>query len=147
MIDPAVNNNERRSFFKYALFGVASLLATASSCEALLPGKDKEQHILSLSDGAEVLTDASRGSHFRLKTTQNFRLANPINAKDGQKIIWEIIQDGYGGHAIRLDDKFIISADLPKVALTKTPNKSDYMAGIYNALTDKWHVVAFIRGY
>jgi len=39
--------------------------------------------------------------------TNDFTLSNPTGAVDGQRIIWELIQDGTGSRLITLDTKFV----------------------------------------
>jgi len=147
MHDPDVKNAERRRFFKWTLLGTAALASAVGGAGSSLLSKEKDSMVSVLEDSAEVITDAAQGSHHRLKTSQDFRLANPVNAKDGQRIVWEIIQDEVGGRKMSLDNKFVFGTDLTKVELTPAAQKRDFLTAIYNQSVDKWHVVAFIRGY
>jgi hypothetical protein len=148
MADPQEMNTSRRSFFKWSLLGISTLAAsTLSNVAPLISGKEQEQAISILADTSTVITNASQGSHHRLTTSQDFLLANPINARDGQRIIWEITQDGIGRHRMTLDDKFVFGANFKNAVLSRAANKTDFLTAIYNAPADKWHVVAFVRGY
>lgn len=105
------------------------------------------QIVNTLTNAASVATDASLGNHFRLTTTQNFTLSNPTNATDGQRVVWEIIQDATGSRTIALDTKFSLGTDIAAVTLTTTASKRDFLIAIYSVVTDKWYVVGFVKGY
>lgn len=137
---------ERRSFFKWCLLSCSALLLGSVDGHAFTEKKPRPK-VITLKDDSNVLTDVSQGDHYRLTPTQHFTLDNPINGIDGQKVVWEIIQDSIGGRQISLGDKFILGTDLSKLELTKTPRKCDYMTAIYKENLDQWHVVAFIRGF
>lgn len=100
-----------------------------------------------LTDAATIATDASLGNHFRVTLGGNRTLGNPTNPTDGQRVIWEIIQDGTGTRTITLDTKFALGTDITAVTLTTTINKRDFMGAIYNSTADKWYVIALARGY
>lgn len=105
------------------------------------------QIVPTLTDAATVATDASLGNHFRVTLGGNRTLGNPTNVTDGQRIVWELIQDGTGSRTITLDTKFAFGTDLTGVTLTTTASKRDFLTAIYNIVEDKWYVVAFIKGY
>lgn len=105
------------------------------------------QIVPTLTDASSVATDASLGNQFRLTTTQSFTLSNPTNPTDGQRVVWEIIQDGTGSRVMTLGGKFAFGTDLTAATLTTTASKRDFITAIYNVVTDKWYVVAFIKGY
>jgi hypothetical protein len=103
--------------------------------------------VVTLTDGATIATDASLGNLFRVTLGGNRTLGNPTNAVDGQKITWELIQDGSGNRTISLDTKFALGSDITSVTLTTTAGKRDFLGAIYNSATDKWYVVSFVKGY
>lgn len=103
--------------------------------------------VATLTPGTTVATDASLGNHFRLTAAQNFTLSNPTNPVNGQKIVWEIIQDATGSRTITLDTKFALGTDIAAVTLTTTANARDFLGAVYNSTTDKWYVIAFTKGY
>lgn len=105
------------------------------------------QGVITLTDGATVNTDASLGNHFRLATTQNFTLANPTNSVDGQRIVWEITQDGTGSRVMTLGGNFKFGSDITAATLSTAANKKDFMTAIYNVGIGTWHVVGFVKGY
>lgn len=100
-----------------------------------------------LIDAAQIVTDANMGNHFRVTLGGNRTLANPTNPADGQKIVWEFLQDGAGSRTISLGSKFRLGTDVATVVLSLGAGKRDFMGCIYNATVDLWHVVTFVRGY
>jgi hypothetical protein len=102
---------------------------------------------VTLTDAATVATDASLGNHFRVTLGGNRTLGNPTNGTDGQKAMWEIIQDGTGSRTITLDTNFALGTDIASVTLTTTASKRDFLGAVFNAGTGKWYVIAFVKGY
>jgi hypothetical protein len=100
-----------------------------------------------LADASTIATDASLGNHFRVTLSGNRTLGNPTNPVDGQKIIWEFIQDVIGSRTITLGANFVLGTDIASTALTATANKRDFLGAVYNATTGKWYVIAFTKGY
>lgn len=102
---------------------------------------------VALTDAATIATDASLGNHFRVTLAGSRTLGNPTNPTDGQKIMWELIQDGSGLHTIALDTAFALGSDISSITLTTTASKRDFLGAVYNANTGKWYVIAFVKGY
>ena len=102
---------------------------------------------VALTDAATVATDASLGNHFRVTLGGNRTLGNPSNPTDGQRVIWELIQDGTGSRTITLDTAFALGTDITAVTLTTTASKRDFLGAVYNATLTKWLVIAFVKGY
>jgi hypothetical protein len=100
-----------------------------------------------LTDASTIATDASQGNHFRVILTGNHTLGNPTNPTDGQKVMWEIIQDGTGSRTITLDTQFALGTDIASITLTTTASKRDFLGAVYNATATKWYVIAFVKGY
>lgn len=94
-----------------------------------------------------IATDASLGTHFRVTLTGDTTLANPTNATDGKRVIWELIQDGTGSRHLATDTKFRLGSDVPAIAPSTTAGARDFLCAIYIAATDSWDVVTFVRGY
>lgn len=110
------------------------------------PG-DLNRVTVGLTDGTNIATDCSLGNTFRVTLGGNRTLSNPTNMTDGQKVIWEFIQDGTGTRTITLGSKFSFGADITAVVLTTTAGKRDFLGAIYNSTADKWYVLAFTKGY
>lgn len=102
---------------------------------------------VALTDATTVATNAALGDHFRVTLGGNRTLGNPTNAVDGQRILWEIIQDGTGSRTITLDTKFALGTDLTAVTLSTAAGKRDFLGAFYNSGTDKFYVTAFVKGY
>lgn len=102
---------------------------------------------VSLTDAATIATDASQGNHFRVVLGGNRTLGNPTNPTDGQKVMWELIQDSTGSRTITLDTAFALGTDISSITLTTTASKRDFLGAVYNATASKWYVIAFVKGY
>ena len=132
------------------LAGPASGAAAAPGWRALtqadVPRAPTVQALTDPGSGA-IATDASLGNHVRVTLTGNRTLSNPTNPTDGQRMVWELVQDGTGSRTITLDTKFALGTDISSITLTTTASKRDFLGAIYNATADKWYVVAFAKGY
>lgn len=102
---------------------------------------------VTLTDASTIATDASLSNHFRVTLGGNRTLGNPTNPTDGQRVVWELIQDGTGSRTITLSSAFALGTDITAVTLTTTLNKRDFLGAIYNTTAAKWYVVAFAKGY
>lgn len=102
---------------------------------------------IDLTDGATINTDASLGNHFRVVLGGNRTLANPTNLTDGQKLLYELIQDGTGNRTITLGSMFQLGTDVASITLSTGANKRDFMGCVYRASTSKLYVVGFSKGY
>ena len=102
---------------------------------------------VTLTDAATIATDASLGNHFRVTLGGSRTLGNPTNPTDGQKVIWELIQDATGSRTITLGSAFALGTDISSVTLTTTASKRDFLGAVYNSTASKWYVIAFTKGY
>jgi uncharacterized protein YvpB len=102
---------------------------------------------VALTDAATIATDASLSNQFRVTLGGNRTLGNPTNPTDGQKVMWEIIQDGTGSRTITLDTNFAFGTDIASITLTTAINKRDFLGAVYNSTAGKWYVIAFVKGY
>lgn len=100
-----------------------------------------------LADAVTVATDAALGNHFRVILGGNRTLGNPTNPTDGQKVVWEIIQDGTGNRTLALGSTFALGTDVSSVTLSTAAGKRDFIGAVYNAAAVKWYVLAFSKGY
>lgn len=97
--------------------------------------------------GGLIATDASAGNLFRSTLAGNRTLSNPTNPTDGQRVMWELKQDGTGSRVLTLGTKFRLGTDLPSVVLTTAAGKKDFVGAQYNLADDKWDVIALAKGY
>lgn len=102
---------------------------------------------VALTDQATIATDASLGNYFRVTLGGNRTLGNPTNALNGQKLLFEIIQDGTGGRTLALDTKFALGSDIATTTLTTTASARDFIGCVYNSTADKFYIIAFVKGY
>jgi len=124
----------------------ATKLASQQSIKAYVDDKTAYASI-ALTDTATIATDASLGDYFRVTLGGNRTLGEPSNPSDGQRVLWEFIQDGSGSRTITLNAIFALGTDISSVTLTTTPSKRDFMYAVYNSTADKWYVVGFVKGY
>jgi hypothetical protein len=103
--------------------------------------------VVALTDAATIATDASLANHFRVTLGGNRTLGNPTNPTNGQKVVWELIQDATGSRTITLDTNFALGTDISSVTLTTTASKRDFLGAVYNSTSGKWYVIAFVKGY
>jgi hypothetical protein len=90
-------------------------------------------------------TDASLSSLFTLTLTGNTTLATPTNGFSGQRILYQLKQDGSGSKLLTLSSGF--RSGPITVTLSTAANTTDYLGVIYNAIDDKWDVLALNKGY
>jgi hypothetical protein len=102
---------------------------------------------VTLTDATTVATDAALGDFFRVTLGGNRTLGNPTNMVDGQRVIWELIQDATGTRTITLGSAFALGTDITAVTLTTTASKRDFLGAVYNSTAAKWYVLAFTKGY
>jgi hypothetical protein len=99
--------------------------------------------------GTNVAVNAASGTILRVLCTTNVFIQNPIGGTDGQRIVFELIQDAVGGRTVAWDSKFGFGVDLGQadIALTPAPGKRDFVGCVFNAAADRWFVISFVRGY
>lgn len=102
---------------------------------------------VNLTDGATINTNAALGNHFRVTLGGNRTLANPTNAADGQRILFEITQDGTGSRTLTLGNKFAFGADITELTLSTAAGKKDFVGVQYNSSADKFYIIAVAKGY
>lgn len=106
---------------------------------------------VALTDAATIATDASLGNHFRVTLAGNRTLGAPTNPVDGQKAIWEVIQDATGSRTLTLttgsNGAFAFGTDITTITLTTTASKRDFIGAVYNSTAQRWYVIAFVKGY
>lgn len=99
-----------------------------------------------LTDAANIATDASLSNVFRVVLGGNRNLSAPTNPTNGQKVTWIFIQDTTGGRTLTFDAIFNFGT-FQTLALSGGANKRDYMGAIYSSTTTSWNVVAYSTGF
>jgi hypothetical protein len=115
-----------------ALLAGAAFTGVVSTTKALTAG------VFVLTYATTVSVDASQGNHFRLTlTASTATMGTPTNLTDGQKITFEIIQDGTGGRTVAFSSAYIFgTAGAP--SLTATASARDILGFIYSSSKGKW---------
>jgi hypothetical protein len=107
---------------------------------------DKLNKPINLLDAANIATDVSLGAVFTVTLGGNRNLSAPTNPTSDQKVIWRIKQDGTGSRTLTLDSIFRIPASIDNITLSTAINTTDYLGAIYNAVDNKWDIIAFVKG-
>lgn len=109
--------------------------------------KPLEGRVVPLLAGTTVNTNVQFGDIFTLTATASFTMANPTGAFDGKMFIYKIKQDATGSRVITWDTKFRGSTDVALPVLTTTAAYVDYVGFVYDAVVDKFNVLAVSKGY
>lgn len=105
------------------------------------------EHVVNLTDGANISVNAALGNIFTVTLGGNRQLDNPTNPNRGQKIIVRVKQDGTGSRTLTFDTKYRFSTDLPSPTLSDGAGDIDYLGFIYNKDDDKWDYIAEVKGF
>jgi hypothetical protein len=106
------------------------------------------QQPVALSDGATIAVDAALGNHFRVTLgASGHTLGNPSNLTDGQKLLFEVVQDATGSRTLAYGTKYKFSTDVPQPTLTTTAGATDYLGFVYRAADDELHLLGVNRGF
>jgi len=101
-----------------------------------------------LTDGATPALDASLGNIFTLSAAGDRTIAVPSNPVAGQNIIIRHYASG-GARTLSLNtgtNGFRFGSDV--TALTATPSgKTDYIGAQWNASSNTWDVLAYVKGF
>jgi hypothetical protein len=103
--------------------------------------------VFTLTDATTIAVDASKGNHFRVTLGGNRTLGAPTNPTDGQKVVFEVIQDATGSRTLAFNAAYAFSTAIPTPTLTTTPNKRDFIGFTYNSTTTLWYCLAFVNGF
>lgn len=107
----------------------------------------ESNRIVALTDSSTISVNAALGKHFRVTLGGNRTLANPTNLVDGDKLLFEVIQDGTGSRTLSLGNKYAFGADITSLTLSSTASKRDFIMGTYIQAADKVFITAIARGY
>jgi hypothetical protein len=103
--------------------------------------------VVALTDAATILVNAALGNDFRITLGGSRTLGNPGNPADGQKIIFQVTQDGAGGRVLSFGNAYEFCTALPSPTLSTTPGATDVLGFVYNAAKGKWLLIAFVNGF
>ena len=102
---------------------------------------------VSLTDEANIATDASLGVNFYVTLTASRNMSAPTNPSDWQVIRYYITQNGTGGWNITWNAAFRFSLDVVDPVLTITPSFSDYVEFMYNPIYATWDCIRVVKGF
>ncbi|MFI9648292.1 glycosyl hydrolase family 28-related protein [Streptomyces sp. NPDC052040] len=100
---------------------------------------------VALTDAPAIATDAALGSHFRVTLGGNRTLGTPAHPTDGQRAVWELVQDATGNRTLTLGPG--LGSTISSVTLSTGANRRDFLTAVHNAEKNKWYVVDFVKGY
>lgn len=106
-------------------------------------------HTVNMGGSGTLTVDCSLGNHFRAVLSGNAQLPNPTNLVDGQKIMFEFIQDGMGNRVLTVTGNlYSFSADLYEdMTLSTGAGKVDVFAGVYSQASNKILMFGRARGF
>lgn len=109
--------------------------------------------LVSVTSGVAALTfsstlavNAAAGNHFRVTMTANMTVSAPTNPVDGQKITFELIQDGTGSRTVTWNAAFDFGTT-GAPTLTTTASKRDVVGFVYSGSLSKWLCAGSALGF
>lgn len=96
---------------------------------------------------ASITPDCSTSNYFRVTLGGALTINAPTNAVDGQKITFELIQDGTGTRLVTLNAIFNFGTSITSFTASTGANKRDKIGVSYNASANKFDVVAVALGF
>lgn len=103
----------------------------------------------SLTDnGTTIATNASLGNNFRVTAlTANVTLSNPTNSADGQRVVWEVIQNAGAAKTLAFGTNFGFGTEITACTVSTTLSSHNFITATYNSTTTKWYVTGCLTGY
>lgn len=96
---------------------------------------------------ASITPDCATSNYFRVTLGGALTINAPTNAVDGQKITFELIQDGTGTRLVTLNAIFNFGTSITSFTASTGANKRDKIGVSYNATANKFDVVAVALGF
>jgi hypothetical protein len=126
---------------------LAEAISSPASATTLTEPGALAPAVVGLSDASTITVDASLGNDFRVTIAGNRTMADPTNATDGQKIVFQITQGAGGSFTLTWGSGYLFSPNLPQPTLSTPAGQTDLLAFIYNAALGKWLLVAYVVGF
>jgi hypothetical protein len=132
--------------------GAAGAVIAKTASSALASGATVEPGALTpavvqLTDAAMITVDASLGNDFRVTIAGDRTMASPVNAENGQQIIFQVTQGSGGPFTLTWDSGYEFSSDLPQPALSTGAGQTDLLGFVYNGFLGAWLMAAFVNGF
>ena len=103
--------------------------------------------VVALTGASSTTVNAALGNDFRLTlTSSSWTIANPTNPVDGQRIDFQLTQDGTGSRTVAWDTAYDFGAT-GAPTLTTTASKVDIGGFIYNSALSKWLGAGTVKGF
>lgn len=106
--------------------------------------KNQRVKPVTLTDGANIATDASLSNNFRVTLGGNRTLDNPTNLADGMTLNWVIVQDATGSRTLTFGSAFDWGGGAAPF-LSTAANAIDMVSAYYDATSGKL-LASFRRG-
>lgn len=100
---------------------------------------------VTLTDGATVAVDATKGTIFDLTMAGNRTLSNPTGAVSGQPLLFRV-KASAADRTLTLDTKFRFGTDITALSAT-TSGKTDFIGAIYHAADDRFDIISYVKGF
>lgn len=113
-------------FFQLLSFIAAQMLKQRNTW-----GKAQDVAQVTLTDGANIATDASLSNSFLVTLGGNRTLDNPTNLVAGQVLVWHINQDGTGNRTLAYGNLFKFPGGVVPI-LSTTALAKDTLTGVYD---------------
>lgn len=130
--------------------GAQTIGGVKTFSDGIVSSKHIVAGVVALTDAATIAVDASLGNHFRVTLGGNRTMGVPSNPTNGQRIMFEIVQDGTGSRTITFAGGaggYSFGTDITGVTLTTTASKRDFVGAVYNSTANTWYIIAFVKGY
>ncbi|HEV3382270.1 MAG TPA: hypothetical protein VG142_14995 [Trebonia sp.] len=103
--------------------------------------------VVQVTDEATIAVDASLGNDFRVTLGGNRTMGTPLNAVNGQQIIFQVTQGAGAPFALSWDSGYEFSASLPQPALSTTAGQTDLLGFVYSGTKGTWLLAAYLNGF
>lgn len=142
---PIPNKDAKYSFPNS--FGIPDNIFTAIVRQANKQIEEAVSGSTSLTDAANIATDASSATNFFVTLGGNRNMSAPTNPTNWKVIRYYITQDEIGSRTLTWDGVFRFSTDIPSPTITATLNFSDYIEFIYNPTYATWDCIRVVQGF
>lgn len=122
------------------------IFASAATVTGIVSAVNLVTPIVSVNYNGNTVVDATQGSYFRGVAVSAFTLS-ANNCFDGQKIIFEIRQDGTGTRVMTPGSQWGFGTDVSAATLSTAVSATDFVGGFYNKVRSKLFITAFVKGY
>lgn len=102
--------------------------------------------VVTLTDAATILVDASKGNDFRVTITASRIMGTPASPRDGQKILFEIIQGTGGGFTITWSTSYAFGGQTAPT-LSTVAGDTDQVGFRYSSAKGLWLYTGSTLGF